>query len=249
MFSAADLLGRSAELIHDRFGYEHVLIFLLDETGRMAVLSEAAGPSGEALKAIGLRAAVGSESVIGWVTENRQARVVGHTGSETLDAPSGLLAGTRSEATLPLRVGDRLIGALDVHSRAPNAFSAASVEVLQALADQISVALENGRLFARQERVAQLEQRVAGLTARIHSSLTLDAILENAATELGHVFGASKVVVRLKPEAESLLAGPAAAPAVTPAAPLPAGKPGNGNGNGHALEPNGSNRPAADPTS
>jgi hypothetical protein len=71
-----------------------------------------------------------------------------------------------------------------------------------------------------------LEQHVATLTARIHSALTLDAILNNTASEVGQVFGAPRVVVRLAPEAEAALAG----------SPAPAGgttaQPANGNGHG-----------------
>jgi GAF domain-containing protein len=75
--------------------------------------------------------------------------------------------------------------------------------VLQVLADQLAIAIENGRLFARQERVAQLEQQVAALTTRIHGAQSLEAILNNAATELGQMFGARKVVVRLTPEPDA----------------------------------------------
>jgi len=145
-----------------------------------------------------------------------------------------LLPDTRSEAALPLRVGERLIGALDVQSRSLNAFNQSDIEVLQVLADQLAVAVENGRLFGRQERMAALDKRVAALTAKIHASITVDAILDNAATELGQMFGARKVVIRLAPETQG--AG-APLPVVTPAAPpVPdlasdlAVAPANGNG-------------------
>jgi GAF domain-containing protein len=120
-------------------------------------------------------------------------------------------------------VGDRLIGALDVQSRSLNAFNQSDIDVLQVLADQIAIALENGRLFAQQERTALLDQRVASLAARVHRSLSLDAILETAASELGETFGARKVVVRLTPDAQPTLAS-ASAP--------------TGNG-GHAAATNG----------
>ena len=127
-------------------------------------------------------------------------------------------------------MSDRVIGALDVQSKILNAFNQADIEVLQVLADQLAIAIENGRLFTRQERVAQLEQRVAGLTARIHGALSLEAILDRTAAELGQVFGARKVVVRLAPEAEALLGGgPATAANAAGAPPLPV--PSNG---GHA---------------
>ncbi|MEP7358794.1 MAG: GAF domain-containing protein [Anaerolineales bacterium] len=231
ILTAEDLLARSAELIRDRFGYDHVLIYLLDDGAQAVVLSEAAGPAADALKASALHYPLDSTSLIGWVSSNRQPHAARRVAGDELFTANDLLPETRSEAGLPLRVGDRLIGALAVHSRAPGAFDASELEVLQALADQISVALENGRLFTRQERVARLEQQVAAVTTRIHASLTLDAILENAAADLGRVFGASKVVVRLNPEAEALLVGPVARP-TNGNGHAPAAN-GNGNGNGH----------------
>jgi GAF domain-containing protein/HAMP domain-containing protein len=211
ILSTDELLRRAVELIRERFGYYHVSVFLLDGTGAFAVLHEATGDVGARLKAQGYRLAVGSNSLIGWVTANRRSRIALDVGGDAVYFHNELLPDTRSEAAVPLSVGDRLIGALDVQSRAINAFNQADIEVLQVLADQLAIAIENGRLFTRQERVAQLEQRVAALTTRIHGAQSLDAILNNAASELGQMFGARKVVVRLAPEPEAPVGGPAAA--------------------------------------
>jgi uncharacterized protein YigA (DUF484 family) len=175
---------------------------------------------------------VGSNSLIGWVTANKQSRIALDVVGDEIYFQNELLPDTRSEAALPLRVGDRLIGALDVQSRSLHVFNQSDIEVLQVLADQLAVAVENGRLFSRQERVA-------ALTAKIHASITVDAILENAAAELGQVLGARKVVIRLSPETQGAGAPLPAEPEAA-AEPVPnlsnglAGTPGNGNGNGHA---------------
>ena len=203
ILSMDELLTRTVGLIRDRFGYYHVSIFLLDEDHRWAVLQEATSEVGAQLKARGHRLAVGSNSLIGWVTANRRPRIALDVATDDVHFHNELLPDTRSEAALPLRVGERVIGALDVQSRALNAFNPSDIDVLQVLADQIAIALENGRLFARQERAARLDQRVASLTARVHRSLSLDAILESAATELSEALGARKVQVVLTPEAQT----------------------------------------------
>jgi GAF domain-containing protein len=186
---------------------------------------------GAQLKEQGYRLAVGSGSLIGWVTSHRRPRIALDVAGDEMYARNELLPDTRSEAALPLTVGDRLIGALDVQSQELNAFAQSDIDVLQVLADQIAVAVENVRLFARQERLAQLEQRVAGMTARIHQSLTLEAILGNAATELGQAFGARKVVVRLSESASDLtgarVAAAGAAPDLFPSSN--GGRPSNGS--------------------
>jgi HAMP domain-containing protein len=235
ILSTDELLRRAVDLIRDRFGYYHVSIFLLDERGENALLAEATGEVGAQLKADGYSLPVGSHSLVGWVTANRKPRITLDVGDDVVYFKNELLTGTRSEAALPLRVGERLIGALDVQSRALNAFNQADVEVLQVLADQLATAIENGRLFARQERITQLEQHVATLTARIHSALTLDAILHNTANEVGQVFGAPRVVVRLAPEAETALAGsPAPAGSGRAGVGVAPTNGGPGNGNGHS---------------
>ena len=205
ILSTDELLRRTVELIRDRFGYYHVSVFLLDATGRWALLSESTGAVGAQLKARGYRLGVGSNSLIGWVTGNRRPRIALDVGGDEVYSRNELLPDTRSEAALPLRLGERLIGALDVQSRSLNAFNQSDIEVLQVLADQIAVAVENGRLFSRQTLIAELEQRVASLTAKIHAAITVDDILTTASSELGQVFGARKVVIRLAPEAEGAL--------------------------------------------
>jgi HAMP domain-containing protein len=199
ILSTERLLARTVELIRDRFGYYHASVFLLDETGEYAFLRESTGDAGAKLKARGHRLAVGSNSLIGWVTANRRPRIASEVKEDPIHFKNELLPDTRSEAAFPLRLGNRIIGALDVQSREPNAFTPTDVEVLQILADQIAVAVENGRLFGRQQRIAKLEQLIASLTTTIHRSFTVETILENTAKELGRELGAQKVVVRLHP--------------------------------------------------
>lgn len=234
ILSAEELLGQAVELISQRFGYYHVSVFLIDETGQYAILREASGEVGVELKKRTYRLAVGSNSLIGWVTAHKKPRVSLEVEADPLHHKEELLSETRSEAVVPLRAGERVIGALDVQSREPNGFTQADVDVLQILADQIAVAVENGRLFARQERAAQLEQRIATISSKIHQSLSLNTILENTAVELGQLFGARKVVVRLSPETRAATAlpqtgglNPDSAPALV--APASAAQPTNGD--------------------
>lgn len=194
-----ELLARAVELIRDRFGYYQVSIFLVDENGQEAVLREATGEVGARLKTSGYRLRVGSGSLVGWAIANQRPRVAMDVNKDAIYLKDERLPDTRSEAAIPLRLGTRVVGALDVQSLEPNAFQEADVQVLQTLADQIAVGLENGRLFSRQSQVVRLEQLLSDLTARIHQTRQLDAILENTATELGRAFGARQVVVRLSP--------------------------------------------------
>ena len=69
------------------------------------------------------------------------------------------MAETRAELVVPLRVGNRVIGTLDVHSTQPDRFTPEDVLVLQSLGDQISIAIENARLYEQSRELAVLEER------------------------------------------------------------------------------------------
>jgi HAMP domain-containing protein len=198
------LLARVTDLIAERFGFDQVSIFLLDEAGTTALLQEANGAVGVQLKAQGYRLPVEPTSLVGWATANNAARIAPDVAADPLYRPEALLPATRSEAVVPLRLGERVIGALDLQSQQPAAFAPDDVEFLQALADQIAVAVENSRLLARQQRLLQLEALVISLTNRIHQSYKPETILESAATELGRALGASRAVVRLFPPPAAL---------------------------------------------
>jgi GAF domain-containing protein len=143
---------------------------LLDKDERFAVLRESTGTVGAQLKARGHKLGVGSKSLIGWVTHNRQHRIALDVGEDPFHFKNPLLPDTRSELAIPLRVGDRLLGALDVQSTAPNAFGASDLQVIQTVADQLSIAIENALLFARTEaslqELSQLYQRMTNTSWR-----------------------------------------------------------------------------------
>lgn len=214
------LLSQVVDLIRERFGYDHVFVFLLDEHGRNAVLHEGSGPAGAELKLQGFQLPVGNTSIVGWVAQTGTPRIAAEVRSDPLYHHVDLVADTHSEAAFPLRVGDRIIGVLDVQSRQPSAFSGTDLEALQTLSDQIAVAVENNRLFARQQHILQLEELVLALTTKIHQTFNPETILESAALQLGRALGARRAVVRLHPPE-------GATPDEPPALP-----PGNGQSNG-----------------
>jgi signal transduction histidine kinase/CheY-like chemotaxis protein len=160
MLDLPELLARTLDLIRDRFGYYHASVFLLDETGTQAVVRESTGAIGRQLKERKHTLAVGSQSIIGYVTARREPRIALDVGEDTEHFKNPLLPETRSEMAIPLIVGDRLLGALDVQSQEPNAFTPADVTVIQTLADQLATAINNAQLFAAQQQLLAENQRL-----------------------------------------------------------------------------------------
>lgn len=142
-----DLLERSSTLISNRFNFYHAGIFLVDETGRFAVLRAANSEGGKRMLARSHRLAVGQQGIVGYVTSTGRPRIALDVGADAVFFNNPDLPQTRSELALPLISGDRILGALDVQSDQPGAFTNEDVTVLQVLADFLAVAIENARLF------------------------------------------------------------------------------------------------------
>lgn len=136
----------------------HAQIFLIDTDLRYAVLRASTGEAGLKLLARGHRLAVGSVSVIGQVTSEGRTMIARDTSANSVHKRNEFLPNTRAELAIPLRVGDQIIGALDVQSTQDNSFSEDQVNVLQMMADQIAISLDNARLY--QDSIRRLEQLV-----------------------------------------------------------------------------------------
>ncbi|MBN1145889.1 MAG: GAF domain-containing protein, partial [Anaerolineales bacterium] len=148
------LLDKVVHLISDRFGFYHAGIFLLsgDEgeaaaPSGYAVLRAASSQGGQRMLARGHRLRVGRVGIVGYVAAAGHPRIALDVGEDAVFFDNPDLPETRSEMALPLMVQERVIGVLDVQSRQPAAFSEEDITILQILADQVTLAIENARLL------------------------------------------------------------------------------------------------------
>jgi len=156
------LLNETVRLISDRFGFYHAGIFLLDERGEYAVLQAASSEGGRRMLARGHRLAVGKVGIVGTVAGTGKPRIALDVGADAVFFDNPDLPLTRSEMALPLKVGERVIGVLDVQSEEPEAFTQEDVAVLQAMADQIALAVENARTLEQMQRTLRELERATG---------------------------------------------------------------------------------------
>lgn len=160
------LLNRAINLIIERLGYYHAQVFLLDDRDEFAVLVASTGDAGKRLLAKKHKLAVGSASVIGKVTSFGMTVIAGDTAANEVPwRPNPELPNTRSEMALPLKVENRVIGALDIQSLQPEDYDSSTIEIFQILADQLAIAISNARL------ITELEQRVVDV-AILNQQLT-----------------------------------------------------------------------------
>jgi GAF domain-containing protein len=146
------LLTKATRLIYERFGYYHAAIFLIDENREYAVIRATNSEGGIQMLGSNYKHRLGDNSLVSWAAKSGQAKVVADITTEIGVAQNPYLPFTRCQMTLPMKARNRVIGVLDIQSTSPAAFNDADEGVLQILADQVALALENARLYEESQQ-------------------------------------------------------------------------------------------------
>jgi GAF domain-containing protein len=141
-----ELFPATTRLISERFGFYHVGIFLVDGNRENVILQAANSEGGQRMLARSHSLKLGT-GVVGYAAQTGQPRIALDVGADAVFFDNPDLPNTRSEVALPLKSRGNTIGILDVQSTAPGAFSNDDLQILTALANQVSIAFENARLL------------------------------------------------------------------------------------------------------
>ena len=152
------VLDRAAALVQESFGYHHVALFTVDRLQDELVMRAKAGPN-PALLPQDLRIAMG-QGMIGWVGRHGQRLLANDVRAEPRYVnlfPD--LVSTQAELCVPIKARDKVVGVLDVQSPQLDAFEENDIVVLETLAAQVAIALENARLYeAAQQELARRQE-------------------------------------------------------------------------------------------
>jgi GAF domain-containing protein len=165
ILETGELINQVVALIRDQFNLYYVGLFLSDEADEWAVLRAGTGEAGRAMLARAHRIRVG-QGMIGWSIAHSQPRVALEAGEDAVRLATPELPETRSEAAIPLRSRGQVIGALTVQDSQPGAFNQDTIAVLQTMADQVAVALDNARLFTESQAALEASRRAYGELSR-----------------------------------------------------------------------------------
>jgi GAF domain-containing protein len=153
------LLEDTVNLISERFGFYHAGIFLIDERNEYAIFCAASSEGGKWMLARNHKLAVGKVGIVGYVAWKGEPRIALDVGEDAVFFNNPDLPLTRSEMALPLKARQKIIGVLDVQSTQAGAFGDEDISILQTLADQLALAIDNARLFAEtQLTVEELDE-------------------------------------------------------------------------------------------
>lgn len=161
-----DVLERSARLIFERFNYYHVGIYIVDVENKLASLVASPTEAGRQLMTVKHQVRVGDTTTVGRVAATGEARIAAVTGAGSHEAVSPFLPETRSELALPLKVEERVIGILDIHSSKEQAFKPEDVSVMLVLADELAGAIERTRLLEESTTTLNELERAYGRFTR-----------------------------------------------------------------------------------
>lgn len=144
------ILASIVQALRDTLQLSNLAMMLIDDSEQRLRITAGTGYPADIVDRIQPRL---GEGITGWVAMTGEPLNV-----PDVTADSRYIAGdenVRSEVCVPLTVGKRTIGVLNVESRQPAAFSEDTVRFLATLAGQLAVTIENARLF---QRVAQGEK-------------------------------------------------------------------------------------------
>lgn len=165
-----ELLPYVGNLLRQTFHYHSVNIFLFElESGRVTL--KALCLSGqEGLIPVGVPLEVDEDSIVGWVAQTGEPLLANDVGKEPKYRAVEALSDTKSELAVAVKMGEKVLGVLDIESTEVDAFGEADLFTAQTLADQLAVALENARLYEETRQLAVMDERNR-MAREIHDTL------------------------------------------------------------------------------
>ena len=193
------LLRTTAVAIRKHFKYFNVAVFLVDpENAEVLTAAVVEGAYEKALRTspkvpFGL-------GFVGWAAENREVAFSNDALNDPRYATDPIPGEGRSEISIPLRIGDRVAGVLDVQENSKDAFTGRDVESLKTFADQLAVAIQNVNLLAKEQRATHDAETLLHVSHIISQTVDLEKSLEFLVEETNTVMDADAAAIILLDE-------------------------------------------------
>ena len=174
-----DILPLAAKYIQNEFDFYYTAVYLLDINGQWAELKEAVGETGKVMLERKHRVNTNGKSLVAQVIRSKTGQILQDTTQIRLENP--LFPYTRSLIVVPLVVGDTILGALEMHSSKDNEFLPQDLDAYQNMANGVSIAIENARLFQEaQQSIMEMRATQRQYLETAWSSLASEKSLDYA---------------------------------------------------------------------
>lgn len=186
------MLTEAAELIRSQFDLYYVQVYLIDPSQTHLTLEAGTGDAGKTLLGRNHRLPLNASSLNGRAAIEKKSIVIENTLKSITFKPNPLLPDTRSEMAVPLLVGDKVVGVLDMQSNQEEALNQDLLPAFEALAGQLAIAIQNATLLAETEQARAEVEAQARRLVRSNWLEYLDAIHKPERT--GFVFEKNQVL-------------------------------------------------------
>ncbi len=197
------LVREVVEQLRTAFGYYHVHIYLFDDGKRNLVMAGGTGDAGRTLLVRGHKLEKG-QGLVGRAAEHNQVMLIPDVSQAEGWLPNPLLPETKAEVAVPIAVGQDVLGVLDVQHNVINGLSKGDADLIQTIANQVAIAVQNAQAYTRSQRQAVREAQITAISQRIQSAMTIEDVLKIAVSELGNTLGACSSNIDLQVNALSL---------------------------------------------
>jgi len=190
------LVAEVVERVQAAFDYYHVHIYLLDATGQKLNMVGGTGNAGLEMLAAGHALSMG-QGLVGKAAVLNESILVGDVREEPAWHPNDLLPRTKTETAVPIALGKKVIGVLDVQHDQVHGLTEDDTQLLQTIANQTAIAVQNARSFIAVQHQAQQEVMLNKIGHRIQQAPTIENVLQIAAEELGQALAVQKTTIQL----------------------------------------------------
>ena len=165
-----ELISNVSDTLRQTFHYHNVNIFLMDPQSNRLILKSLYLGGQKGVIPVSVPLEVDEESIVGWVARTGEPLCANDVGKEPRYRVIEALSDTKSELAVAIKLGNVVLGVLDIESANLDAFSEADIFTAQTLADQLAVAIENARLYEETREMAVMEERNR-MAREIHDTL------------------------------------------------------------------------------
>lgn len=202
MLDANQLVLEVVEQVKLAFNYYHVHIYLFDDARENLIMAGGSGEPGRMMLSRGHKIVKG-KGLVGRAAETGSPVLVKDVSQAPNWLPNPLLPHTKSEVAVPIAIGGNVLGVLDVQQDEVGALQQEDADLLQSIANQIAVALQNTRIYAQVQHQASREALIAAIGQRIQHTSTTEDALKIAVREVGRAIGMRRTTVSLEPREEN----------------------------------------------